>query len=217
MVALNSGLMGPPKLTSDGVAIALRFAVEYTDYIAEMTPNPRHPARVDRPIPAEGIRQALKEAGYSVLGQTRTTEGATHQTLAERTGIPRCTIGRICSGERNDLTETEADAILVAIDRDDPRGELIRSWVERAAQRAHAIEERLDEIYEFFWICQAFSYDGERDALQDLDALRRAGQLDAETIRLPVAERRGVAIERFRAAYGRDPRPVPDSVRTRER
>jgi hypothetical protein len=215
LVALNTGSLRAPKLTSDGIASALRFTVEFADYDVRMTPDPRRARRADRPIPAEGIRDAIRDAGYSVLGRKRTRDDATHQLLSERAEISRRRISKICSGEINALTAVEADAILVALDREDLYDDLVASFVEAAERDALAIEEALDEIYELFWICSAVVGDDERWALDDLHALYGYGQLDAETIKLPFPLRRKVGVDRFRELHGRWPDPVPVSLRTR--
>jgi hypothetical protein len=208
--------MKAPRLTSDGVAAVLRFRVEYADYLVDMTPDPRRVPRADRPVPAEPIRHALDEEGYSILGRPRTKDGRTHQGLSDQTGIPRRTISLICSGDINDLTDIEAEAILIAIDRQDLYNELAATFVGAAARQKLAIDEALEEIYELFWICNAFASDDERVALEDLHLLYGYGQLDAETIRLPFTQRQKASLERFRASHdGHSPHPVSDSLRRR--
>jgi transcriptional regulator with XRE-family HTH domain len=200
LVALNTGSMLAPPLRSEGTAAALRFVVECAEYIVRLTPDPRRAPRADRPVPAEGIRQVLEQEGYSVLGRKRSKDGLTHQTLAERSGVPRRTISRTCSGARNDLCAREAEAIVVL-------------GIGRVATARYqlTVEEALDEIYELFWICRAFAGEEERLALEDRHLLY--GQFDPETLRLPVGERRAARLERFRAVHGRWPHPVPDSLR----
>jgi hypothetical protein len=217
LIALNDGLMRAPALTSEGTAAALRFTVEYADYIVQMTPDPRRAPRRDRPIPAEGIREALRDEGYSVLRARRTRDGATHQVLADRSQIGRRRIGRICSGEINDLTEAEAEAILVAIGREDLIGELVDSYVRAAAAHELAIAEALEEIYELMWICErkTLASSDERLALHDLHLLYLLGQRSSAAIRLPFSVRRKGTTKWFCEAHGRQPHPVPEALRKR--
>jgi hypothetical protein len=215
LVALNAGSMRAPRLTSDGIAAILRFRAELPDYMVAMTPDPHLVADVERPIPAEPILDVLKAEGFCVRGERRTRDGATHATLSALTGIHRRRISRICTGEIPNLTVTEADAILVAVGRDDVARELVEAHLNERAAYTARLEEELWEIYEEFWLIYrsgSLSADEWR-ALSDQHVLHDHRQTDPEIKYLPFTTGREKAVEWFRETNGRPPHPIPQSLR----
>jgi hypothetical protein len=160
------------------------------------------------------VRQALKEAGYATNGAPSTVVGATHDSLAARTGIDRRTISRICSTRKN-LTLNEAEAILSAIGRDELYRTLVEPVIERAAAIHAWVEEELEPIYETLWMERSGLRADERLALEDQHWLYQEWQHSSTLARLPFAERREATLERFTASHGREPHPVPASLRRR--
>jgi len=217
LVALNEGSTSAPRLTSDGVAAVLRFRVGYIAYLVELTPDPRRAAELARPIPAEPILHALKAAGYSVLGARRMSEGLTHGTLARRSGLHRRKIGRICDGTVTDLTVSEVEALLDAIDRPDLWHELVEPYLAERAEYDLRLEDALEEIYEeLAWLPRCAQDPTDQDsALSDFHERYNHWQHQPEIARLPAAERRARTAEWFGETHGRPPHAIPDSLRDR--
>src|SRR5262249_32955643 len=140
----------------------------------------------------------------------------THERLAEMTGIPRRTITRISDGTRKRLTDSEAEAILAAINRDDLYRELTAGLLTATLYEAW-IESELEEPYEDLHIgvgAGNFPRDDEQ-ALADLHEMYEMRLDDREIAGLPFEDRRKATIARFRERHGCDPHPPSDSLRQR--
>jgi transcriptional regulator with XRE-family HTH domain len=213
-VGLHTGTLAAPALTSEGAAAVLRFERELATYMVARTPDPRRTRVATRPIPAAPVRKALKDAGYATTGTPRTVDGATHESLAVRTGIDRRTISRICSTRKN-LTLNEAEAILTAIGRDELYRALVEPVVDQTAAINDWVEEELEPIYARLWMGRAALPWEEQLALSDLRWLYDEWQNDAALARLPYAKRREATLERFIARQERQPHRIPATLRKR--
>jgi hypothetical protein len=215
---MNRLLEAPPSetrpLTSNDVAGILRYRVRLADYMVKVTPDPCASVVDKRLIPAPPIRDALREAGYSVEGKPRRNPVHTHAYLATQTDLHRRKIARICEGAKASLSLDEGDAIVRAIGRNDLHAELVEPLIEQRKALDLWIEEELEPIYEHLWFgMRNHLSSDERQALEDQHALYCDWQNSAALARLPFAERREATMERFRQVNSRLPLPMPDSFR----
>jgi transcriptional regulator with XRE-family HTH domain len=219
-LGLIDGTIKPPPLTSAGVALLLRHEVDLAEYMVEMSPDPRKAKLSGRLVPAEPIRRALRAAGYAVVGTRRASDACTHAELSAATGIARRTISRLCNGTTLNLPIAQAEAILDHLERPDLIHELVYPAIDQSEREQCTqalVEENLEWEYEHLWFGSRGGglSDDERLALSDLHEMYDEWQHDRELARLPFRERRSATTDHFRARNGREPHPIPDSLRER--